>query len=272
MAYRWETWIADALRAEGCRVAEYSGWKSRGRPSSTGAFSPYGVTLHHTGTTTSASNPNPTLGTVVNGRSDLPGPLCHVLIGYDGTCHVVAAGRANHAGTSGGTGPFPAGDGNALTLGFEIDYSGSQPVSSSQGEAVLRATTACLRHYGRSAAYCIGHKESSTDGKWDPGRDGSRSPYYLMDNVRAQVAQRLAGDSGGGGDDVQQEEDEMIIWKACGGNTVPGDGYYLLNGGKLCGITSATWNSGAARPPVDLKVPDAQMWNRLVANFGAPTP
>jgi N-acetylmuramoyl-L-alanine amidase-like protein len=268
MAYRWETWLADALRAEGCRVAEYSGWKSRGRPTSTGAFAPYGVTLHHTGTTTSAANPCPTLGTCVNGRADLPGPLAHVVIGYDGTCHVIAAGRANHAGTSTGPGPFPAGDGNAMTLGFEIDYSGSQDVSTAQGEATLRAATAVLRHYGRSAAYCVGHKESSDSGKWDPGRDGASSPYYLMDNVRAQIAQRLAGTTGG--DEVRKDDDPMVIQKACGGGT-PGDGMYLLNGGKLCGITADTWNNNP-RPPVDMIVTDLQMWNRMVANFGAPTP
>ena len=270
MAYRWETWLADALRAEGCRVSEYSGWKSRGRPSSTGSFAPYGVTVHHTGTKTSASNPCPTLSTCVNGRSDLPGPLAHVVIGYDGTCHVIAAGRANHAGTAKATGPFPAGDGNAATIGFEVDYSGSQDMGSAQYDATLRAATAVLRRYGRSASYAIGHKESSTDGKWDPGRYGSGSPEYRMADLRTQIADLLAGTA----DDTTEvrEEDTMIIQKACGGSTTPGDGYYLLSGGKLCGITSATWNSGAARPPVDLKVPDAQMWNRMVANFGAPTP
>ena len=269
MAYRWEMWLADALRAEGCRVAEYQGWKSRGRPTSTGAFNPYGVTLHHTGTTTSASNPCPTLGTCVNGRADLPGPLAHVVIGYDGTCHVIAAGRANHAGTSIGPGPFPAGDGNAMTVGFEIDYSGSQPVSASQGEATLRAATAVLRHYGRSAAYCIGHKESSDSGKWDPGRNGSGSPLYDMNAVRSQVAARLAGSSTP--EEAVKEDEEMVIHKKTGNNENGGDGMYLLNGGRLCGITGNTWNSGT-RPPIDLVVPDQQMWNRLVANFGAPVP
>ena len=267
MAYRWETWLADALRAEGCRVAEYSGWKSRGRPTSTGSFAPYSVTLHHTGTTTSASNPCPTLGTCVNGRSDLPGPLAHVVIGYDGTCHVIAAGRANHAGTSTGPGPFPAGDGNAMSIGFEIDYSGSQPVSSAQGTATIRAAAAVLRHFGKDASYCVGHKESSDSGKWDPGRDGSSSPLYDMAQVRRLVTDQLRGTAA---PSEAKGDDDMVIKKACGGGT-PGDGMYLLNGGKLCGITGETWGNDP-HPPVDLVVTDLQMWNRLVANFGAPTP
>src|SRR5215471_5383743 len=124
MAYVWLDWLADALRAEGVTVSEQSGWKSRGRPSSTGAFQPSGVLWHHTGTRSSTSNPAPTLNTLINGRSDLPGPLCHVSPGYDGVARVIAAGRANHAGTAVASGPMPGGDGNALYVGLEIDYDG----------------------------------------------------------------------------------------------------------------------------------------------------
>ena len=101
------TWLADALRKEGCKVKECSGWKNAGRPASTGGFNPYGVLWHHTaGPKAGPNNPAPSLQTVIHGRPDLPGPLAHVLIGWDGTCHVVAAGRANHAGECNGFGPF----------------------------------------------------------------------------------------------------------------------------------------------------------------------
>lgn len=199
MSYVWCRWIADVLRAEGCKVREYDGWKDRGRPSSTGSFNPYAVLHHHTGTKTSYSNPAPTLSTCVHGRSDLPGPLCQVMIAYDGVCHVIAAGRANHAGECNGNGPTSSGDGNAQMIGFEVDYSGSQPVSPEQADAVIRATAAVLRKLGRDASYCRGHKETSTTGKWDPGRNGSGSSAYNMGEVRGYVADRLAG---GGEDDV----------------------------------------------------------------------
>ena len=214
MAYVWVPWLADVLRDEGCDVREYEGWKDRGRPSSTGAFDPYGVLQHHTGTKTSKTNPCPTLSTCVHGRSDLPGPLCHVVIGYDGVCHVIAAGRANHGGECNGNGPTHEGDANAQLIGFELDYSGSQSVSDAQGDAAVRAAAAVLRHFGRDETYCRGHKETSSTGKWDPGRNGSSDPAYRMDEVRGYIRDRLAG----GG-----EDDDMPEYVSLGGPgfTVP---------------------------------------------------
>lgn len=208
MTYVWLTWLADELRAEGCKVREYDGWKSRGRPSSTGSFNPYGVLQHHTGTKTSYNNPAPTLSTCVHGRSDLPGPLCQVMIGYDGTCHVIAAGRANHGGECNGNGPFTQGDANAQLVGFELDYSGSQAVSPEQADAAIRAAAAVLRRFGRDESYCRGHKETSTTGKWDPGRNGSSDPAYRMDEVRGYIKDRLAGGSG---------DDDMPEYVSLGG-------------------------------------------------------
>ena len=138
MGYYWQRWIADALRAEGCKVKEYPGWQNRGRPASSGGYDPQGPQLHHTGSTTSYGNPAPTLNMCVNGRADLPGPLCAVVIGYDGICHVIAAGRANHAGTSNGFGPYSAGDGNSQCVGFELDYNGTQAPSTEQKDAAAR--------------------------------------------------------------------------------------------------------------------------------------
>jgi hypothetical protein len=221
MAYVWQKWLADALRDEGCDVREYEGWKSRGRPGSTGAFDPYGVLVHHTGTKTSSSNPCPTLSTCVHGRSDLPGPLCHVVIGYDGVCHVIAAGRANHGGECNGNGPTSSGDANAQLIGIEVDYSGSQAVSDKQADATVRASAAILRHYGKDASYCRGHKETSSTGKWDPGRNGSGSSAYDMDDVRGYVKDRLSGGSG--------EDDDMPEYVSLGGGgfAVAGDGVWV---------------------------------------------
>src|SRR5690606_25838951 len=102
MAYVWQRWLADELRAAGLKVVEVDGWKNRGRPASTGHFDPKGAsTVHHTGSLTSASNPAAGLSLLINGRSDLPGPLCQIATAYDGTVYVIAAGRANHAGRVG---------------------------------------------------------------------------------------------------------------------------------------------------------------------------
>jgi len=194
MVYKPVLWLPDALRAEGCTVKVYDGWRTRGRPASTGQFNTFATLWHHTGTRTSANRPNPTLHTIIEGRPDLPGPLAAALIGWDGVVHVVAAGRANHAGRARASGPVPAGDGNEMYVGFEIDYDGTQEMGPQQYDAAIRAGVAVSRHYDHSANYCRGHKETSVTGKWDPGN-------VSLDKMRADVAALLSS-GGGGGEDV----------------------------------------------------------------------
>lgn len=161
------TWLAEDLRAEGCTVVEIAGWKSYGRP---GDFDPDGPCWHHTGTTTSASNPAPTLDTCINGRPDLDGPLCQVMIGYDGTVYVIAAGRANHAGACSGFGPYTSTrDGNDQLVGLEIDYDGTQKMSSAQKTAATKVSAVILRRLKHDHSWTVRHEETSTTGKWDTG-------------------------------------------------------------------------------------------------------
>ena len=178
-------WLPDVLRAAGQRVKTYEGWQTRSRP--TGEFAPFGVLIHHTGTPTSMSRPAPTVPICIRGRSDLPGPLCQVVLGFDGLWHVIAAGRANHAGTNKGSGPIPAGDGNAQMIGIEVDYSGSQDMGTFQMKALVEGTAAILRKLGKDHTHARGHKETSTSGKWDPGRHGSSSAEYLMGPLREKI-------------------------------------------------------------------------------------
>lgn len=164
-------WLADVLRAAGLRVVETSGWKTRYATSGPQPASPVGVLEHHTATTASYARPAPTVQLCIDGRPDLAGPLCHVVIGYDGVCHVIAAGRANHAGQAKASGPNPAGDGNTLYVGFEWDYQGvDQGPSPQQYDAAVRATRAVLAKLGRPADTARGHRETSVTGKIDPGR------------------------------------------------------------------------------------------------------
>ena len=101
-----DTGIADRLRAKGLNVVEVNGWRTRGAE----GFNPRGSVDHHTAGPRKGNAPS--LGVCINGRADLPGPLCNVLVGRDGTCYVVAAGRANHAGAGGPIGPIGVDDGN----------------------------------------------------------------------------------------------------------------------------------------------------------------
>jgi hypothetical protein len=67
-------WIADALRAEGVTVVEEPGWRERG----SATFMPKGVICHHTAGP--ARGDAPSLHTCIHGRSDLPGPLCQIVL------------------------------------------------------------------------------------------------------------------------------------------------------------------------------------------------
>src|SRR5699024_6036718 len=104
------------------------------------------------------------------------GPLCQALVDYHGVFHLISANRANHAGESGGSGPIPAGDGNTLLVGWEIDYAGDQSgtggpqqeMSQAQYDASITATAAVLAQLGTDSSYARGHRETSTSGKIDP--------------------------------------------------------------------------------------------------------
>ncbi len=206
-------WLGDVLRAAGLQVVEQGDWRNRMR---SGSFSPIGVLWHHTASTSSATNPAPTLNTVINGRPDLAGPLCHALVDYHGRFHLISGGRANHAGTARASGPIPAGDGNAMLIGWEIDYNGeTQQMTGAQYSASVVATAAVLRRLGRSADYARGHRETSVTGKPDPG-------LVDLDGMRADVAEQLTGPP-----PLNPLDDDMKMIQSTGrGIAVVGPGYY----------------------------------------------
>ncbi|MFF7977772.1 peptidoglycan-binding protein [Streptomyces sp. NPDC007901] len=187
--------LLSALRAEGVTVVEHDGWRTHNRAGH-GAWGPVnGVIIHHTvtsGTTTSVSM-------CFNGRSDLPGPLCHGVIAKDGTVHLVGNGRANHAGSGDGdvlaavaaesaTLPAPNQnntDGNVHFYGFECVNlgDGKDPWPDVQLDAMVRASAALCRAHGWSARSVIGHKEW-TNTKIDPRG-------FTMADFRGRVTARL---------------------------------------------------------------------------------
>jgi len=186
------SWLAEVLTAAGVQVVEEGDWLGRSAGSS---FAPVGVLWHHTAATvTSADSPHPALAICIDGRSDLPGPLCHALVDFHGVFHLICANRANHAGESGGSGPIPAGDGNTLMVGWEIDYAGDQSgtggpqqaMSQAQYDASVAATAAVLARLGTDASYARGHRETSTSGKIDPS-------FCDLDQMRADVATAMGG-------------------------------------------------------------------------------
>lgn len=181
------SWLADALTAAGVEVVTEGDWVNR---SAGASFAPMGAPWHHTAATvSSADNPHPALDICINGRSDLPGPLCQALVDFNGVFYLISANRANHAGGSGGSGPIPAGDGNTLMVGWEIDYAGDhsgaggpqQEMSQAQYDASVKATAAVLNRLGTDASHTRGHRETSATGKIDPS-------FIDLDSMRADVA------------------------------------------------------------------------------------
>lgn len=185
-------WLYNQLtKDEFLAVEEVGAWKDRGRP---GAFEPYAVLMHHTGAKSTTENPAPSQQTVIDGRPDLAGPLCHVLIGRDGICRLIAGGRANHAGAAAASGPMPAtNDGNALYVGIEVDYAPQanyfQGPSLKQYQASWQAAAAIVVRFDKGPRWVRYHAETSLTGKWDPAppQDTLKPPFPGPKKFRTKV-------------------------------------------------------------------------------------
>lgn len=175
------TWMAAAFRKRGLRVRAVQGWKTR---SAGGSFSPRGVIFHHTASNKD-SGPVPSLAICTNGHSGIPGPLCNVLIGRDGTVHLIAAGQANHAGLGGPFRNIPQDSANAFMIGVEVENNG---VGEKWSPELLRTCdlvfATLLLGLRRRSGWLIGHKE------WAPTRKIDPSPLD-MDKVRSRVRAQL---------------------------------------------------------------------------------
>lgn len=157
-------WIPDQLEAAGLTVVREWGWDLRGSAS----FNPQGVVCHHTAS--APGNNAPSLGICINGRPDLPGPLCQILIARDGTCHVIASGTANHAGAGGWRGLT----GNTSVFGIEVENNGlGEPWTGHLLDVFARACAALLRGMGDTDAdnVCL-HREWAPTRKPDPAGPG----------------------------------------------------------------------------------------------------
>lgn len=174
-------WLPDVLKNAGLKVALVSGWQNRGRGD---VGSIFGVICHHTGT---AKNGNmPSLDTLINGRSDLPGPLAQLGLGRDGTFYVLAAGKCNHAGTGSWKGKT---SGNTNFIGIEAENGGTKNDSwpEVQMDAYRRGVAAILKHVGQDAGFCAGHKEYALPKGRKP------DPLFDMDAFRKNVAAIMDG-------------------------------------------------------------------------------
>lgn len=199
--------LVTALRTEGVRVVEVDGWRTNNRNAKGPWGQVHGVMIHHTVT----SGTDASVRLCFEGRSDLPGPLCHGVIAKDGTVHLVGNGRANHAGLGDddvlravvAETALPADneattDGNRHFYGFECVNKGdnADPWSAEQVEGIALAAAAICRAHGWSERSVIGHSE------WQPGKVDPRGPIghkggppLTMNVIRARVRQLLVDDT-----------------------------------------------------------------------------
>jgi hypothetical protein len=170
--------VARDLRREGVEVRFVSGWRSRGRD---GPYEPEGVLSHHTASNP-LSGPNPALGICTHGRSDLPGPLCQVHLArptklsrarkrrgvrYGSVVTIIAAGRANHAGLGGPWKWIARDNGNAESVGIEVENSGIGEKWPEDQLAVNGLVVAYLLYHLGSEAWFSGDHKDYTSRKID---------------------------------------------------------------------------------------------------------
>lgn len=198
------------LRAEGVKISEYPGWRTRERDDETGrAFGPVHMILNHH---TASRNSRDIVAR--DGVPGLPPPLAHIHLAKTGVATLCSAGRTNHAGLMArnayesfldedATHPAPSKasgtvDGNDVSYGIETENlgDGKDTYTRAQYDAWVRINAAICREYGWSAQSVGCHKETSVEGKPDPRGPvegyGSRSRFdYTPKQFRADVAERL---------------------------------------------------------------------------------
>lgn len=204
------------MRALGVRVDEHPGCYSRGN----GQTSAYrGPLTHHTGAPFDGG-----FWILVNGRSDLRGPLCNVCTWADGHQTLIAAHPANHAGAAGGSWARPYPDTrnfNRMVWGNEIMYPGSRPMTAAQYRtALIGAGVAVMIAHGlrtldeleRFLEWARLHGETSLTGKWDAGY----APGRMIDRhqFRRDIvpAMRAASPTQPGGIETMAFTDEYTDW------------------------------------------------------------
>lgn len=189
------TQLVAALKKFNCKVRYIDGWQTRNRGDRGDGWGPvYGFMVHHTGDDAADSIDRQV---IINGRSDLPGPLAQFGLNDDGVVDVIGWGRANHAGPGDpdvlvavrdeSYGLYPPKpdqkitDGNARFWGVETYYSGGHvPV---QYDAMVNLAAAICDAHGWTGKSVIGHKEWNYN-KPDPG-------YVDMAKFRAAVDARI---------------------------------------------------------------------------------
>lgn len=184
--------IPDRLVRAGLVPDYVHGWETRGNENNGGSlhFDPKGHVNHHTAG--GANGAQPSLNICINGRSDLPGPLCNVFLPREESRRVivVAAGKANHAGAGGWHGLSS----NYQVTGVEVEHVGTAAEATTALRYDNMVRIAAAMAFGRfDASMVCQHRE------WAPTRkpDFTASGIPDVNAFRASV-QDILGQMGSG--------------------------------------------------------------------------
>lgn len=170
--------LADVLRHAGLVVVEHPGWTHRGADL---PAMPDTILCHHTATSARTAGDLPTLRLLVEGRpapNRLPGPLSQLALSRSGVVHVLAAGKANHAGA----GAWRGQTSSARTIGIEAEHPGGYAGwPRAQLDAYVALCAALCRYLQVGPERVCGHKE------WALPRGRKPDPNLDMDVFRQQV-------------------------------------------------------------------------------------
>lgn len=177
--------IEAAFRKWHVNFITHPGWQTRGYGPGSITDAEF-VVIHHTGGTAQSNDYLNFL--FVDGRADVPAPLCNWATRANGQLILGAAERANHAGegslatlnkvTSGNyswkTQEIAPGvdnfNGNSRSYGNEVMYSGGAPMTEAAYVTMVLSSAAICDAHGWGAWRVIGHREHSGR-KIDPGKE-----------------------------------------------------------------------------------------------------
>lgn len=140
MSYSRITWVPDALRAAGLKVVEHDGWRSRGL-STERRFEPRAVVWHHDA---SAPGDSPYVPASMIARFETA--AAQLWVDRYGRWHIIASGRAPHAGVV-----LPGKPDNYTSIGIETDHTSGEDWPPALLESLRTGTAVILKHLGVSA-------------------------------------------------------------------------------------------------------------------------
>lgn len=174
MTYERMLYLPDVLMDRGLKVKTYDGWEKRGL--SGGFFIPRSVILHHDA---SAMGPSPSVPRYMINNFQKAG--AQTWVDTAGTWHIIASGRAPHAGKV-----LPGKPSNSTSLGVETDHTANEAWHPALLESTREGIAAILEYWKRGVTSLEFHKTvCSPEGR-------KIDPWGLeLDPERIEVGRRM---------------------------------------------------------------------------------